>query len=62
MPRTQRFVQYIQQLAYENLWEQESRDERPDEVPPPPASASSYAVWNATSFASYVPFRDPTHG
>lgn len=62
MPRTQRIVQYIQQLAYENVWQQEERDERPaDFLPPAPAPEPSYTAWNATSFASYVPFRNPTN-
>ena len=62
MPRTQRFVQYIQQLAYESVWEQEGRDERPDDVlAPAPSPEPNYAAWNATSFASYVPFRVPTN-
>jgi hypothetical protein len=61
MPRTQRFVQYVQQLAYENVWEQEERGERPDDVLSPPEPEPKYAAWNATSFASYVPFRNPTN-
>jgi len=62
MPRTQRFVQYIQQLAYESLVQHEERDERPDDVlQPEPSAAPTYSAWSATSFASYVPFRTPTN-
>jgi hypothetical protein len=62
MPRTQRIVQYIQQLAYENVWQQDERDERPaDFLPPSPTPEPKYAAWNATSFASYVPFGSPTN-
>jgi len=60
MPRTQRFVQYVQQLAYESLWQQDERDERPEDVPPAPSPVPNYGAWNATSFASYTPFRVPT--
>jgi hypothetical protein len=61
MPGTQRFKQYIQQLAYESLWQDEERDERPKDVlTPAPSPTPNYAAWNATSFASYVPFRAPT--
>jgi hypothetical protein len=61
MPRTQRFVQYIQQLAYENPWQYDEHDERPEDVLSPPEPELKYAAWNATSFASYVPFRCPTN-
>ena len=60
MPRTQRFVQYIQQLAYQSLVQHEERDEKPEDVLSPPAAEPNYAAWNATSFATYVPFRSPT--
>jgi len=61
MPRTQRFKQYVQQLAYESLWQQEERDERPEDVlQREPKPTPNYAAWNATSFASYTPFRVPT--
>lgn len=63
MPRAQRVAQYIQQLAYETLYQQEARDERPDEVSPRAAdSTPSYATWSATSFSDYVPFRSPPNG
>ncbi len=61
MPRTQRFVQYIQQLAYESLVRHEERDEPPEDVLRASSPPPSYASWNATSFASYVPFSDPTN-
>ena len=62
MPATQRFKQYIQQLAYESLWHHEEHEERPDDVlAPAPSPTPNYAAWNATSFASYVPFRGPTN-
>jgi hypothetical protein len=61
MPRTQRIKQYVQQLAYESLWQQEERDERPEDVlQRDPAPTPHYAAWSATSFASYTPFRVPT--
>jgi hypothetical protein len=63
MFRRQRFAQYIQRLAYENLIHSEERDERPDDVPPKTnEQARSYAAWSATSFSGYVPFREPTNG
>jgi hypothetical protein len=61
MQRTQRVAQYIQQLAFEGLFQQEARDERPDDVPPR-APEQSYSTWSATSFSDYVPFRGPTNG
>lgn len=63
MPRTQRFAQYIQQLAYANLFQPEERDERPDDVPTREGDGTrQYSAWNATSFSGYVPFRGPTNG
>jgi hypothetical protein len=63
MPRAQRFAQYVQELAYARIFEAEERDERPADVPPRADDVSrEYAVWNATSFSSYVPFRGPTNG
>jgi hypothetical protein len=63
MQRPKRVAQYIQQLAYETLYQQEARDERPDDVlPSPGARTPSYATWSATSFSDYVPFRIPTNG
>jgi len=61
MPRAQRIAQYIRQLAYESLLQDEERDDRPEDAPPR-ASESSYTSWNATSFAVYVPFRSPPSG
>ena len=61
MPRTQRVALYIQQLAFETLFQQE-RDERPEDVAPrAPEPASNYASWSPTSFSDYVPFRGPTN-
>jgi hypothetical protein len=61
MPRTQRVAQYIQRLAYESLFQPETRDERPEDVPPAAPDTPHYASWNATSFSVYVPFRSPTN-
>ena len=65
MPRTQRVAQFIQRLAYENLYQPDERDERradqavlarvPEETP-------TYQAWSATSFSGYVPFRGPHNG
>ena len=61
MPRAQRVAQYIQELAYASLFQQEERDEqRPQDVPPR-APEPNYPSWNATSFAVYVPFRSPSN-
>jgi hypothetical protein len=65
MPRTQRVAQFIQRLAYENLFQPDDRDEpRSDreESARAPAMTPSYSAWNATSFSGYVPFRGPTNG
>jgi hypothetical protein len=65
MPRTQRVAQFIQRLAYENLFQPDERDEpRSDQDVParPPQATPSYTAWNATSFSGYVPFRGPTNG
>jgi len=63
MPRTQRVAQYIQRLAYESLFPQAERAERPEDVlPRAPESNPIYPSWNATSFSAYVPFRGPTNG
>jgi hypothetical protein len=62
MPRTQRVALYIQRLAYENLFQHEDRDERPEDAFPPPERTLNYPAWSATSFAVYVPFRDPQKG
>jgi len=60
MPSTQRVAHYIQRLAYENLFQPEKHDERPEDAPPRAAeSAPNYSGWSATSFSTYVPFRDP---
>ena len=62
MPRTQKVAQYIQRLAYESLIQHTERDERPEDAPRAPEPTANYATWNATSFATYVPFRSPTNG
>jgi hypothetical protein len=63
MPRTQTFAQYVQRLAYADLFEPEERDERPEDVPAREGDASRQcAAWNPTSFSGYVPFRGPTNG
>jgi len=61
MRRKQKFVQYIQQLAYESLFQPDERDERPEDAPPAPQTPAFKNTWNATSFASYEPFRWPTN-
>jgi len=63
MPSTQRVAHYIQRLAYENLFQHDKRDDRPEDAAPrAPGSIPNYSGWNATSFSAYVPFRDPeTH-
>ena len=62
MPRTQKVAQYIQRLAYESLIQHTERDERPEDAPRAPEPTTNYSAWNATSFAAYVPFRNPTNG
>ena len=63
MARRQRVAQYIQRLAYQSLVEHEERDERPKDAPQrAPEPTSTYPNWNATSFASYTPFRGPASG
>jgi hypothetical protein len=63
MQATQRFVEYIQWLAYESLSQHDERDERPsDALPPAPSPVANIAAWNPTSFAAYVPFRCPPNG
>jgi hypothetical protein len=63
MPGTKRIAQYIQRLTYQSLFQPEEREERPDDVlAPAPEVTLSYATWNPTSFATYVPFRSPTNG
>jgi hypothetical protein len=60
MPRTQRVAHYIQRLAYENLFQHEKRDERPEDADPrAPEPVPNYSGWNPTSFSAYVPFRAP---
>jgi hypothetical protein len=64
MPRTQRVAQFIQRLAYENLFQPDQRDDPRtdrDSLPRPPEASPSYSAWNATSFSGYVPFRGPTN-
>jgi len=61
MPQTRRVAQYIQRLAYDSLFQHVERDDRPEDAPRAPDPVSNYAVWNATSFAGYVPFRNPTN-
>ena len=63
MPRTERFSQYIQRVAYESLVQPDERDEpRPDDVPAPAAiSSPHYSAWNATSFSGFVPFSEPSN-
>jgi hypothetical protein len=63
MPRTHRVAEYIQRLAYESLFQHDSRDDRPEDVlPRAPESSPTYPSWSATSFSDYVPFRGPTNG
>ena len=65
MPRTQRVAQFIQRLAYENIFQPAERDEPradQDSSARPPETTPSYAAWNPTSFSSYVPFRGPNNG
>lgn len=62
MPRAQRVAQYIQRLAYESLFQNEAREERPEDVPRASEPSSNYSSWSATSFSVYVPFRGPTNG
>ena len=63
MSPTKRVAQYIQQLAYEALFQPDERDEWPEDVVQrPPHPIGSYAAWSATSFSSYVPFRVPMSG
>jgi hypothetical protein len=58
MPRTQRFGQYIQQVAYTQLFQTEERDERPDDVLARESDdVRQISAWSATSYSGYVPFR-----
>jgi hypothetical protein len=58
MPRTQRFTQYIRQLAYTEHFQTNERDERPDDVLAREDSESRpVSAWSATSYSGYVPFR-----
>lgn len=59
MTRTQKVAQYIQGLALESLFQQEARDEWPEDANRAPDSTSTYPAWNATASLSYVPFRGP---
>ncbi|HEV7606360.1 MAG TPA: hypothetical protein VGO61_03445 [Steroidobacteraceae bacterium] len=60
MPRTQRVALYIQRLAYENLFQHEEHDERPEDASPGVAAPIlTYSAWKPTSFAEYRPFREP---
>jgi hypothetical protein len=62
MPRTQRVAQFIQRLAYENIFQPDERDEpRADRESSArlPETTPTYAAWSATSFSAYVPFRGP---
>jgi len=62
MPRTQRVAQFIQRLAYENIFQPDERDEPREDREAggrPPETTPTYAAWNATSFSTYVPFRGP---
>ena len=63
MPRTRRFAQYIQKLAYDSLYRPDERDEWPEDaslraMEPRPNSPS----WKAVSFATYAPYREPDQG
>jgi hypothetical protein len=63
MPRNQRVAEYIQRIAYETLFQNDERDERPQDLPSRAFESSpNYSSWNATSFSDYVPFRGPTNG
>jgi hypothetical protein len=65
MPRSQRVAQFIQRLAYENIFQPDERDEPRadrDVLARMSESSPSYPAWNATSFSSYVPFRGPHNG
>jgi hypothetical protein len=65
MPRSQRVAQFIQRLAYENIFERDERDDPRadrDVLSRMPESSPSYPAWSATSFSSYVPFRGPYNG
>lgn len=58
MPRTQRFTQYISQLAYTEHFQNRERDERPDDVLARESDEGrQISAWSATSYSGYVPFR-----
>ena len=61
MSRTQRFAQYIQEIAYLNLVEHEERDVRPDDAPSAPDPLPRFSSWNAI-LLPYTPYRGPTNG
>lgn len=62
MSRPQRLAQYIQQLAYASLIHHDESDVRPEDAPRAPDPTPNFAAWNATSFSTYEPFRNPLVG
>jgi hypothetical protein len=63
MPRSQRFTQYIRELAYTEHFKPDERDERPDDVlARETAEERQVSAWSATSYLGYVPFRVDSPG
>jgi hypothetical protein len=63
MPRSQRFAQYIRQLAYTEHFHADDRDERPDDVLAREETQSrEVGAWSATAYSGYVPFRISSTG
>jgi hypothetical protein len=63
MPRTQRFTQYIRQLAYTEHFQTDDRDQRPDDVLARETDEGrQISAWSATSYSGYVPFRIDSMG
>jgi hypothetical protein len=60
VPRIQRFAHTVQRLAYVKVFKPDQRDVRPDDVLVPESQpAPTSAAWSATSFSTYVPYRNP---
>jgi hypothetical protein len=50
----------VQRLAYLKMFRPEQRDVRPHDVLVPESETpATFAAWSATSFSSFVPYRNP---
>jgi hypothetical protein len=60
VPRIQRFTHSIQRIANVNFFKPEPQDHRPNDVLTHDVEpVASFAAWSATSFSSFVPYRNP---